>query len=80
MARLVRADFLSLRERDFVEASRALGASNSRIIVRHLMPNAVATIIVNSTLDQWRLRSCSSRPCPSSGSASSPPTCHSDCW
>jgi peptide/nickel transport system permease protein len=50
MARLVRADFLSLRERDFVEASRALGASNSRIIVRHLMPNAVATIIVNSTL------------------------------
>lgn len=50
MARLVRADFLSLRERDFVEASRGLGASNSRIIVRHLMPNAVATIIVNSTL------------------------------
>jgi glutathione transport system permease protein len=50
MARLVRADFLSLREREFVEASRALGASNSRIIVRHLMPNAVATIIVNSTL------------------------------
>jgi ABC-type dipeptide/oligopeptide/nickel transport system permease subunit len=50
MARLVRADFLSLRERDFVEASRALGATNSRIIVRHLMPNAVATIIVNSTL------------------------------
>jgi ABC-type dipeptide/oligopeptide/nickel transport system permease subunit len=50
MARLVRADFLSLRERDFVEASRALGATNSRIIVRHLMPNAIATIIVNSTL------------------------------
>jgi ABC-type dipeptide/oligopeptide/nickel transport system permease subunit len=50
MARLVRADFLSLREREFVEASRALGASNTRIIVRHLMPNAIATIIVNSTL------------------------------
>ncbi|MFZ0667675.1 MAG: ABC transporter permease [Acidimicrobiales bacterium] len=50
MARLVRADFLSLREREFVEASRALGASNSRIIVRHLMPNALSTIIVNSTL------------------------------
>jgi peptide/nickel transport system permease protein len=50
MARLVRADFLSLREREFVEASRALGASNSRIIIRHLMPNAIATIIVNSTL------------------------------
>jgi ABC-type dipeptide/oligopeptide/nickel transport system permease subunit len=50
MARLVRADFLSLREREFVEASRALGASNTRIITRHLLPNAVATIIVNSTL------------------------------
>lgn len=50
MARLVRADFLALREREFVEASRALGASNSRIITRHLIPNAVATIIVNSTL------------------------------
>lgn len=51
MARLVRAEFLSLRERDFVEASRAIGASNSRIIVRHMMPNAIATIIVNSTLN-----------------------------
>jgi peptide/nickel transport system permease protein len=50
VARLVRADFLSLRERDFVEASRALGASNRRIIVKHMLPNAVGPIIVNATL------------------------------
>ena len=50
MARLVRADFLSLRERDFVEASRALGATNRRIIVKHMLPNAVGPIIVNATL------------------------------
>ena len=50
VARLVRADFLSLRERDFVEASRALGATDRRIITRHLLPNAVGPIIVNATL------------------------------
>ena len=50
MARIVRAQTLSLRERDFVEASRALGASNSRIIVRHLLPNAIGPIIVNATI------------------------------
>ncbi|HUY30974.1 MAG TPA: ABC transporter permease [Acidimicrobiales bacterium] len=50
VARLVRADFLSLRERDFVEAARAIGASNRRIIVRHLLPNAIGPIIVNATL------------------------------
>jgi ABC-type dipeptide/oligopeptide/nickel transport system permease subunit len=50
VARLVRADFLSLRERDFVEASRALGASNSRLIVRHMLPNAIGPILVNATL------------------------------
>jgi peptide/nickel transport system permease protein len=49
-ARLVRGEFLSLREREFVEASRAVGASNFRIILRHLLPNAVGSIIVNSTL------------------------------
>ncbi len=41
IARLVRADFLTLREREFVEASRALGASNSRLILRHMLPNAL---------------------------------------
>lgn len=50
LARLVRADFLSLRERDFAEAARALGASSPRIIVRHLLPNAIGPIIVNATL------------------------------
>jgi peptide/nickel transport system permease protein len=50
VARLVRADFLSLRERDFVEASRALGATNRRLIVKHMLPNAVGPIIVNATL------------------------------
>jgi len=50
VARLVRADFLSLRERDFVEASRALGATNRRIITKHMLPNAVGPIIVNATL------------------------------
>ncbi len=50
IARLVRADFLTLREREFVEASRALGASNSRLILRHMLPNALGPIIVNATI------------------------------
>ena len=50
VARLVRADFLTLRERDFVEAARALGSTNRRIIVRHMLPNAVGPITVNATL------------------------------
>jgi peptide/nickel transport system permease protein len=50
VARLVRADFLTLRERDFVEAARALGATNRRIIVRHMLPNALGPIIVNATI------------------------------
>jgi peptide/nickel transport system permease protein len=51
VARLVRASFLSLREREFAEAARALGNSDSRIIFRHLLPNAVAPIVVQATLD-----------------------------
>ncbi|GAA1690292.1 ABC transporter permease [Microbacterium sediminicola] len=50
LARLVRGDFLSLREREFVDAARVAGASNSRIIFRHILPNAVGVIIVNTTL------------------------------
>ncbi len=50
MARLVRAEFLSLREREFVDAARVAGASNSRIMFRHMLPNAVGVIIVNTTL------------------------------
>jgi peptide/nickel transport system permease protein len=50
IARIVRGVFLSLREKEYVEAARALGASNWRIIFRHLLPNAVGPIIVNATL------------------------------
>lgn len=50
-ARLVRAEFLSLREREFVLAARALGLSNRRIIFRHILPNALAPIFVAATLD-----------------------------
>jgi peptide/nickel transport system permease protein len=46
LARLVRAEVLSLRERDFVEAARALGASPTRLIIRHLIPNALAPVVV----------------------------------
>jgi len=50
LARLVRGEFLSLREKEFVEAARAMGASSARIIFRHILPNALGTIIVNATL------------------------------
>jgi peptide/nickel transport system permease protein len=46
IARLVRASFLSLRERDFVTAARASGAGSSRLIFRHILPNALAPVIV----------------------------------
>jgi len=51
VARLVRASFLSLREREFAEAARALGNNDGRIIFRHLLPNAMAPIIVQATLE-----------------------------
>ena len=47
--RLVRGEFLSLREREFVDAARAVGASNARLIVRHVLPNALAPVIVSAT-------------------------------
>ncbi|MCH6232175.1 ABC transporter permease [Microbacterium sp. CFH 31415] len=50
LARLVRGDFLALREREFVDAARVAGAGNGRIIFRHILPNAVGIIIVNTTL------------------------------
>jgi peptide/nickel transport system permease protein len=49
-ARLVRGVYLSLKEQEFAEAARAIGATNSRIIWRHLLPNSMAPIIVSSTL------------------------------
>jgi peptide/nickel transport system permease protein len=48
--RVVRGEVLSLKEREFTEAARALGFSNSRIILRHLLPNAMAPVIVTATL------------------------------
>jgi ABC-type dipeptide/oligopeptide/nickel transport system permease subunit len=50
LARVVRAEFLSLREKEFVEAARAAGASDLRIIFRHILPNAAGSIIVTATL------------------------------
>jgi ABC-type dipeptide/oligopeptide/nickel transport system permease subunit len=50
LARFVRAEFLSLREREFVDAARMAGAGDARIIFRHILPNAVGVIIVNATL------------------------------
>jgi ABC-type dipeptide/oligopeptide/nickel transport system permease subunit len=50
LARIVRGVFLSLREKEFVEAAKAAGAGDARIIVRHLLPNAIGPIIVSMTL------------------------------
>ncbi|MGH8687017.1 MAG: ABC transporter permease [Burkholderiales bacterium] len=51
VARLVRAQFLSLREKEFVEAARALGASPARLVLRHILPNAIGPVIVAGTID-----------------------------
>ena len=51
VARLVRAQFFSLREKEFVEAARALGASTTRQVVRHILPNALGPVIVAATID-----------------------------
>jgi ABC-type dipeptide/oligopeptide/nickel transport system permease subunit len=50
LARIVRSQFLSLREKEYVEAAHSLGASNSRIIFKHLIPNALGSLIVWTTL------------------------------
>ncbi len=49
-ARMVRAEFLSIRERDYVTAARALGVGNGRMIFRHILPNALAPVFVTATL------------------------------
>ena len=51
VARLVRAQFFALREKEFVEAARALGASTFRVVVRHILPNALGPVIVAGTID-----------------------------
>jgi peptide/nickel transport system permease protein len=50
LARLVRGDVLALREREFVDAARVAGASNTRIMFVHILPNAIGVIVVNTTL------------------------------
>ena len=50
LARIVRAEFLSLKENDFILAARATGTSNSEIIFRHILPNSMAPIVVSATL------------------------------
>ena len=50
LARIVRGEFLSLREREFVEAARSIGASSGRIIFRHILPNTIGVIVVSATL------------------------------
>lgn len=49
-ARLIRGEILSIKEREFIQAAKAVGASNSRIILRHLLPNAIGPVLVNATL------------------------------
>jgi len=51
VARLVRAQFFSLREKEFVEAARALGMSTLRLVTRHILPNSLGPIIVAGTID-----------------------------
>jgi peptide/nickel transport system permease protein len=50
VARLIRAEFLSLKQREFILSARATGASNMRIIVLHMLPNAIAPVLVYATL------------------------------
>ena len=50
LARVVRGEFLALREKEYIEASKALGTGNMRLIFRHLLPNVVGSIIVATTL------------------------------
>lgn len=50
LARLVRGEFLTLREREYVDAARVFGAKDSRIIFRHILPNAIGVVIVATTL------------------------------
>ncbi|MBA3528667.1 MAG: ABC transporter permease [Propionibacteriaceae bacterium] len=50
LARVIRGEFMALKQREFVEAARAVGAPDGRIIIRHLLPNVIAAIIVATTL------------------------------
>jgi peptide/nickel transport system permease protein len=75
VARLVRAQFLSLREKEFVEAARGLGVPSLRQVVRHILPNAIGPVIVAASLDVAAAiiaeSSLSSRPTSRPGAGSS---------
>ena len=73
IARIIRGQVLSLREKEFIEAARAQGASNTRILFKEILPNLIAPIIVYSTLDHPAPTSCSRRRCRSSAWVSSRP-------
>jgi peptide/nickel transport system permease protein len=51
VARLVRAQFFSLREKEFVEAARALGATRTRMVMVHILPNSLGPVLVAATID-----------------------------
>jgi peptide/nickel transport system permease protein len=56
VARLVRASFLTIKEMEFITAARCMGAANLRVMVRHILPNAVGPIIVEATLEMgWAI-------------------------
>ena len=49
-SRLIRAEIMSLKQREFIQAAKAIGASNKRIIIRHLIPNAIGPVLVAAIL------------------------------
>ena len=77
IARLVRGSFLTLRTLDYIEASRALGAGDRRIVLRHLLPNALPPVLVaatfvvadlaSSTILSYSGRACTRHAAPSWG-------------
>ena len=71
VARLLRGSILSVREAEYVEAARSLGASRWRIVTRHILPNSFAPVLIFATF-RWAPPSSPRRRSPTSGSASSP--------
>ena len=80
LARLVRGEFLSLREKEFVEAARALGARPTRIIFRHILPNTVGRDHRDRHADRRRPRSCWRPRCRYLGFGVGARTPRSACW
>ena len=74
VSRLVRSLFLSIREREFVEAARAVGVRDRRIIFRHILPNAFSPIVVVGVAARRRQHHRARRSSASSASASTRPT------